>query len=272
MTFDLNEKIDLIKNESLENLKDSYFVENLIMKLGLYGEKASQYPEFLKPFFGGLNSWQNPNQFAKFLTFLSKYKINNYVEIGAFFGGTFITVCEYLKKINPEFKGGIAIDHNIYFSVANLEKVGIATKIINGIEDTKNVVYCQPTISTEESRKIEKISILNSYCEMNNYKYYKKPSTSFFAGQGDDLIKDGIDLILIDGDHSCEAVLKDFKSAHDLKTKIICCHDINSVCADSWKKICEKYGDDYIKKEIKDIYSDNYQFFGFGIMIRKDFW
>ena len=230
MSFDLNEKIGLIKNETLENLRDSYYVENLIMKIGIFGGKPNQIPEFLKPFFGGLNLWQNPNQLAKFLVLLSNYRIRSYAEIGAYFGGTFITICEYLKRFNFDFQKAYAIDPNSYY-------VG--------------------------SDMANKKSLLDEYIIYNS-DINRKIADAVKA-----MKEDHIDFVFIDGNHDIKNVLEDFENARKLNAKIIAIHDINSVCDDSWKKIIKDYSKDYDAKEIRDIYSDKYNYFGFGIMIKK---
>lgn len=50
----------------------------------------------------GLQVWQYPNQFSKYLAFLSAYKINSYLEIGVAYGGTFVLTLEYLSRLNTD--------------------------------------------------------------------------------------------------------------------------------------------------------------------------
>jgi len=250
MSFDLNEKIGLIKNETLENLRDSYYVENLIMKIGIFGGKPNQIPEFLKPFFGGLNLWQNPNQLAKFLVLLSNYRIRSYAEIGAYFGGTFITICEYLKRFNFDFQKAYAIDPNSYY-------VG------SDMANKKSLLDEYIIYNSDINRKIAERKKHNEF--EFDFKSMKAKSADAFKA----MKEDHIDFVFIDGNHDIKNVLEDFENARKLNAKIIAIHDINSVCDDSWKKIIKDYSKDYDAKEIRDIYSDKYNYFGFGIMIKK---
>ena len=49
-----------------------------------------------------LGIYQTPIQFAKLLKFLEKYKINSYLEIGVFRGGTFLFMKYFLQSMNPD--------------------------------------------------------------------------------------------------------------------------------------------------------------------------
>jgi len=92
------------------------FLENkFLLDLGLNNEILWEQPSHLEPFYGkglGLRIWQYPNQFSKYLLFLSRYakNINSYLEIGCRFGGTFITISEFIYKFNPYFSKSIALD------------------------------------------------------------------------------------------------------------------------------------------------------------------
>ncbi len=105
--------VNLIRNASIEQLMDANYLENnLLLELGLNDVNLHEFPSHLNQYYGkGLRSWQYPNQFSKFLVSLSKLEINNYLEIGAGYGGTFIIVTEYLKRFNPHLKS-YAIDPN----------------------------------------------------------------------------------------------------------------------------------------------------------------
>lgn len=94
--------IDLIKNENLYNLIDSDYLEFVLLpKLGLNNRHVEQYPKFLHKYCGkGIQSWQYPNQFSKYLVYISKLAIKSYVEIGCHKGGTSILTIEYLSKFN----------------------------------------------------------------------------------------------------------------------------------------------------------------------------
>lgn len=104
--------IKTIKNESLEKLQDVDYLEyKLLPELGLNDRHLNQYPQSLHQYCGnGIDSWQYPNQFSKYLYFLSKKKIENFIEIGCHKGGTFIITFEYLSRFN-NIKSAIAIDN-----------------------------------------------------------------------------------------------------------------------------------------------------------------
>jgi cephalosporin hydroxylase len=93
--------INYIRNSSIENLKDDRKIEQLLLQLGINDEVLSEIPEELHSYCGfGLKFWQYPNQFSKYLHFLTQYNIKSYLEIGVRYGGTFITTIEYLSKFN----------------------------------------------------------------------------------------------------------------------------------------------------------------------------
>ena len=101
-------RLDLIRDASLDELRDPFFLEDIIAELGLYpaqGNWMKDFPKHLWRYCGnGLRIWQYPNQFSKYLAMLADYRISTYLEIGLANGGTFLTTVEYLKMFNPEVK------------------------------------------------------------------------------------------------------------------------------------------------------------------------
>ena len=103
-------------NTTIKKLKEKSFIENeLILNFGLNDELLLEQPKELMEHYGkgfGLRVWQYPNQFSKYLKFLSIYdkKINSYLEIGCRFGGTFILTTEYLRRLNSNFNRSVAVD------------------------------------------------------------------------------------------------------------------------------------------------------------------
>lgn len=226
--LDLN-KVQLIKNSSIQDLKNLRYVENLIINLGLNKELLDEQPEIVRNNGGGLLIWQYPNQFSKYLLFLQKQKINSYLEIGCRWGGTFILTNEYLKKFNI-IKKSVAID----------------------LLDSPVKNYC----SNNKETKFIKI---NSKSE--KFKNYIK--LNFF------------DLILIDGDHSYEAVKSDYELIKD-SSKIIVFHDVvnnNSPgTVKFWNEI--KENKNYYSYEFIEQYEEIYahtgkKFLGLGLIIKK---
>jgi cephalosporin hydroxylase len=108
----LSEVIDRIQNEPLEKLSDPAYLEyRLLPELGLNDRHMHQYPTHLHPYCGiGIDSWQYPNQFSKYLCYLSQCEIRNYVEIGCHKGGTFIITCEYLSRFH-KLENCVAVDN-----------------------------------------------------------------------------------------------------------------------------------------------------------------
>ncbi len=102
-------RIDLIKNSTIEQLKNQNHLESLIIKLGLNNENSVELPKIVTENSGGLLIWQYPNQFSKYLLLLQKQKINSYIEIGCRWGGTFVLTTEYLKMFNNINKS-VAVD------------------------------------------------------------------------------------------------------------------------------------------------------------------
>ena len=102
-------RISLIQESRLEDLENSTYLENLIVKLGFNTEILHEQPAIVKNNGGGLLIWQYPNQFSKYLCLLRKYHISSYIEIGCRWGGTFVLTTEYLKRFNTINKS-VAVD------------------------------------------------------------------------------------------------------------------------------------------------------------------
>ena len=83
-------RISLIKESLLEDLENSDYLEDLIVKLGFNTEILREQPQIVKENGGGLLIWQYPNQFSKYLCLLRKQKISSFIEIGCRWGGTFV--------------------------------------------------------------------------------------------------------------------------------------------------------------------------------------
>jgi len=113
--FDIH-SLDLSKVDDIRGLPKDLLIDpkrleiEVLPQLGLNNEVVNEFPESLSGFFGsGLQYWQYPNQFSKYLVHLSKYKIESYLEIGVRHGGTFIITLEYLNRFN-KVKRALGID------------------------------------------------------------------------------------------------------------------------------------------------------------------
>lgn len=219
MSITLNDKIkkvvDRIQNESIDKLSDVSFLEfDLLPDLGLNDRHIEQYPRHLHSYCGkGIDSWQYPNQFSKYLNYLSKQNINSYVEIGCHKGGTFIITVEYLSRFN-----------NINYAIA--------------VDDwPREMMYEYKKFRPQ----IEYVTLSSLSSEFLNL-YHQRPC----------------DLILIDGNHNYQDVLKDYNNVKN-NTKIIAFHDIkNSICPGTqqiWHDVKNEYGINKTKEWI-DQYDD----------------
>jgi cephalosporin hydroxylase len=102
-------RVNLIRESNLDDLKDTNYIEALIIKLGFNTEILHEQPGIVKENGGGLLIWQYPNQFSKYLCLLNKLNITSYIEIGCRWGGTFVLTTEYLNRFNNLNKS-IAVD------------------------------------------------------------------------------------------------------------------------------------------------------------------
>lgn len=102
-------RVNFIRESNLEDLRNTHYLENLIVKLGFNTENLREQPKIVKENGGGLLIWQYPNQFSKYLKLLSEQNIKSYIELGCRWGGTFVLTNEYLKKIN-NVKKSVAVD------------------------------------------------------------------------------------------------------------------------------------------------------------------
>jgi cephalosporin hydroxylase len=103
-----------IRDLPMSRCYDTHYIEHqLIPDLGLNDEYLEQQPSEFSPYFGkGLHLWQYPSQLARYLVWLSHNArtIRNYTEIGCRWGGTFILVNEWLKKIGAPIEFSLAVD------------------------------------------------------------------------------------------------------------------------------------------------------------------
>jgi len=110
-----SEFLGYMQSLNSKQLTDLDFLEHLIqykagLRIGIRFRKLHNIT--------AKNCWQNlcckqyPNELAKFLLFIYKYKkhINSYLEIGIERGGTLVVIDTYLRAINPNYKGSVGID------------------------------------------------------------------------------------------------------------------------------------------------------------------
>ncbi len=103
-----------IRDLPVSQCYDIQYIENrLIPELGLNDESLHEQPAEFGDYFGkGLHLWQYPSQLARYLVWLAHNAkhVRNYTEIGCRWGGTFILVNEWLKKIGAPLEFSLAVD------------------------------------------------------------------------------------------------------------------------------------------------------------------
>lgn len=213
------------------DISDAGALERRICDLGLFPHtlsKLSEYPDHLHDFCGkGVGIWQYPSQFAGYLIYLrnefAKRPILKYAEIGVAAGGTFTATREFLLLL--------CRIHGIPESM--LQCVGIDPAGPGG---------------TFRGGKTPFADGFKGYIKRNS------DTITFHSAKSDDILEDvmeqGFDLVLVDGDHSYEGVSKDFETVRG-QSRIVVLHDIVS---DACPGVCKKW------KEIKDAGYDTVEF------------
>lgn len=214
-------------------------IEKIILDLGLNNEILQEQPPEYSAFYGqgfGFKIWQYPNQFSKYLYWLTNYahKINSYYEIGSRSCGTFILTVELLKRYNANTE---------FFKATACDLIDPNHLILDYLSTNKFVTYTKT--NSHDKSFIE-------FMQKNNY-----------------------DLILIDGDHSYDGVKQDSENTIN-NCKIQVFHDIvNQHCpgvVEYWKEIKNKISDTHNIYEFTDQYdSVNGNFLGIGCIVNKDF-
>lgn len=215
-------------------ITDEAFMERFILEhIGLNNENLHEQPAELSPYYGtGLHIWQNPVQFSKFIVWLinNAKHCNTYFEIGCRWGGTFIVLCETLKRANPDFRLAIAAD------------------LIDPSPFIQRYIELSP-ITEVQVGYFHGSSISQEFAEV--VAQYKP------------------DITFIDGDHSCLGALKDYMLVRDC-SDIVVFHDIwSDACPESsflWdclKKLETTKGN---TEFIEQYQSVNGNFLGIGIL------
>ena len=224
-------------NLSTDSLLDETFVEKFIIeKIGLNNETLTEQPSELSQYYGkGLYLWQNPKQFSKYIVWLVKNASNfsSYLEIGCRWGGTFIVICEVLRRVNSNFRFAIAADL--------IEPTPFIKRYFEIVRKKSfEVVYFQ---GSSTSKKFAELVI------------EKKPDITF-----------------IDGDHTCLGALKDHMLVRNL-SKIIVHHDISSdSCPETtflWKSLKELEINRTSVEFVDQYETVKGKFLGIGILVSK---
>ncbi|MGV3549864.1 hypothetical protein [Rhizobium sp.] len=114
LTEHVDRSIDVISNMDYRKCFDAAYLEQvLINEIGLNNEHLLSQPPEMHAILGrGLHLWQYPTQFSKYMVWLAynAQYVTRYMEIGCRWGGTFIVVSEWLKKIGAPLELSIAVD------------------------------------------------------------------------------------------------------------------------------------------------------------------
>jgi hypothetical protein len=94
---------NLIRCLDLDSLRNPEVVANLVRCFGIVNwGPLTTGPEiqFIVP----MGIAQTPDQIAKALVYLSRFKIDSFCEVGVYHGGNFLFTSEYLSRFNPEIQ------------------------------------------------------------------------------------------------------------------------------------------------------------------------
>jgi hypothetical protein len=227
--------LDSITQESFNSIES---IEKIILDLGLNNEILHEQPPEYNDFYGkglGFRIWQYPNQFSKYLYWLTKYasKINSYYEIGSRSCGAFILTVELIKKFN--------IHNNCVATACDLIEPN--ELILDYLSNNKYVNYVRT--NSHEKTFIE---------FMQNNKY---------------------DLIFIDGDHSYDGVKKDSEATRNASNIQVFHDITNDHCegvVKYWQELKNELIDTHNFYEFTDQYdSVNGNFLGIGCAVKKEF-
>lgn len=226
--------VHAIQDIPLELCFNEKLIEHeLIPRLGLNDEILNEQPPELEAFFGsGLHLWQYPNQFSKYLVWLSynAKHITSYMEIGCRWGGTFIVVMEWLKKIGCNLQFGVAVD------------------------------MIDPTPFIEEYTKLSSVPVL----------YFKGSSNSENFRSYFNTCRP--DMVFIDGDHSMYGVMNDHLIVRKSANLIVHHDIVSIACPETtlfWNYI-KQTEDHFDHSEFIDQYeSVNGSFLGIGVLKRR---
>jgi len=99
--------IRAIQTASLDELRDIAWLVEVIRSVGLYpmhpvDELFADEAHLANS--SGQGLMQIPLEFAKFLRFMADYRIESYLEIGTYNGGTACVATAYLHRFNPNLR------------------------------------------------------------------------------------------------------------------------------------------------------------------------
>lgn len=95
---------NLIRHMDFDSLRNPEVVANLVRAFGLVQWNTDTFGDdevFKNSTVDMAGIYQTPMQIAEALVYVSKFKINSFLEVGVFQGGNFLFCSEYLRRFNP---------------------------------------------------------------------------------------------------------------------------------------------------------------------------
>lgn len=137
----VEERVAMIRDAALENLLSAAWLEHeLLPQLGLHWWAQEFLPACLGPYCGtGLQSFQAPNQFAKYLAHLSGQQISSYLELGLGCGGTFIITIEYLSRFSAVPVTALGVDISIDPILRAYAELNSNAQLLESSTDTPDI-------------------------------------------------------------------------------------------------------------------------------------
>lgn len=98
------ESVDRLLAASMDELQDFDWLCQHIASWGLQQSPGARYGEQWPPFVRDYGLWQQPEQLARMLLFVSKLEITSYCEIGIWQGYCLSLVTAYLSRFSKDLK------------------------------------------------------------------------------------------------------------------------------------------------------------------------
>jgi hypothetical protein len=265
------ERINYIRESSLEELLNYDHVLRMIHLLGLNNEIPAESPKYFERYEGGLYIWQYPHQFAPFLLYISKFPINAILEIGVRFGGTFVLLNEYFRMLRHHRSNSLSSTDDNNFLSDNQQ-------CMNNNDDRN--IYCNQNKYMKSYAVDMLYSPVAEYCEQSNN--YDSNCQFIKLNSQDPVFLNFVkscyfDMVFIDGSHSYSGVLSDFLAVRH-NTNILVFHDIdNDHCVgvrQFWIDLNRLYADEYVFATFNNQYTEvkentGKKHLGIGVAVSK---
>jgi hypothetical protein len=146
------------------------------------------------------------NETNSIIDCLKKFDAPNYIEIGVYYGGTFLNILKYLKDNKTDFYCcGVDLFEDLIS-----ENENYANRFQNGVNSQTHIIFDNNKLNVSNKNDLE-----NSLIEKNLINF------ELLKGYSDNIIpklNKFFDVVFIDGNHSYDQTKKDFYSSFE-KTK-----------------------------------------------------